>query len=222
MYRYDEEFDLFLEDIGEAKECIVCNEEVISAYEHKLPEQLFKYWRELGWCAYGDGLIWMVNPAEYEEVLQSWIAGTVFEDRDDLSVIARSAFGELFIWAKRKGEILATNAHLSTLTYFPEIDENDFDIDEENEDMQEFFGGQDKKFLDYQDDNNPDDLKFKHGLFDRALEKLGPLKSDEMYGFKQNHYLGGKYLIENVDIYKIEIYYDIAKQIKDVEVVVIK
>jgi hypothetical protein len=96
------------------------------------------------------------------------------------------------------------------------------DIDEENEDMQEFWGGQDKKFLDYQDDNNPDDLKFKHGLFDRALEKLGPLKADEMYGFKQNHYLGGEYLIENVDIYKIGTYYDIAKQIKDVEVVVIK
>jgi len=222
MYKLDKEFDYFLKKFSKAKECVACDEEVISAYEHKLPEQLFKYWRALGWCAYGDGLIWMVNPAEYEEILENWIEGTVFEDRDDLSVIARNAFGELYIWSKGKGEVLATNPHLSTLTYFIENDENDFTIEECNEDMQEFWGGQDKKFLDYQDDNDPDDLKFKHGLFDRALEKLGPLKSDEMYGFKQNHYLGGKYLIENVEKYKIEIYYDIAKQIKDVEVVVIK
>ncbi len=222
MYRYDEDFDFFIEDIGEAKECIACDEEVISAYEHKLPEQLFKYWRELGWCAYGDGLIWMVNPTEYEEILENWVSGTVFEDRDDLSVVARSAFGELFIWAKGKGKLITTNVHLNLIYYFSEIDENDFSDEEENKYMRYFWSGQEKKYLDYQDDNDPDDLKFKHGLFDRALEKLGPLKADEMYGFKQNHYLGGKYLIENVDIYKIEIYYDIAKQIKDVEVVVIK
>ena len=37
MYRYDEDFDFFIEDIGEAKECIACDEEVIAAYEHKLP-----------------------------------------------------------------------------------------------------------------------------------------------------------------------------------------
>ena len=141
MYRYDEDFDFFIEDIGKPKECVACDEKIIAAYEHKLPEQLFKYWRELGWCAYGDGLIWMVNPAEYEEVLQNWIEGTVFEDRDDLSVVARTAFGELYIWSKGKGSVLVTNPHLNTLTYFSKKDTNNFDIDEENEDMQEFWGG---------------------------------------------------------------------------------
>jgi len=117
MYRLDKEFDYFLKKFGEEKECIACDEEVISAYEHKLPEQLFKYWRELGWCAYGDGLIWMVNPTEYEEILENWVSGTVFEDRDDLSVISRTAFGELEVWAKGKGKILEINAHLNTINF---------------------------------------------------------------------------------------------------------
>jgi len=153
MYKLDKEFDYFLKKFSKAKECVACDEEVILAYEHKLPEQLFKYWRELGWCAYGDGLIWMVNPAEYEEILENWIEGTVFEDRDDLSVIARNAFGELYIWAKGKGEVLATNPHLGILTYFIENDENDFDYEEENKYMRYFWSGQEKKYLDYQDDN---------------------------------------------------------------------
>ncbi len=68
---------------------------MIGRFAHKLPEQLFTYWRQLGWSGYGNGLIWMTNPAGYEAILGDWLQGTPFENRDDLSVIARTAFGSI-------------------------------------------------------------------------------------------------------------------------------
>jgi len=44
-------------------------------YQGKLPNQLLTYWQDHGWCGYGGGLFWMVNPQEYEDVVAQWLAG---------------------------------------------------------------------------------------------------------------------------------------------------
>lgn len=67
-------------------------------YQGKLPNQLLTYWQDHGWCGYGGGLFWMVNPQEYEDVVAYWLAGTHFETQDTYHLIARSAFGELYLW----------------------------------------------------------------------------------------------------------------------------
>ena len=117
-YRVDEAFDLFMEDIGEPHSCKPANDKIINLYKDKLPDQLFTYWRRLGWCGYANGLLWMTNPAVYQPILDNWLRATSFSNRKNLSVIARSAFGELEIWAKGKGSVISINPILGTITFF--------------------------------------------------------------------------------------------------------
>ena len=213
-YRYDEDFDFFLEEFSEPHDCQTARDAVIQEYQAKLPPQLFKYWQALGWCGYGNGLLWMTNPAEYQPILDNWLTGTLFEERNDLSVIARSAFGELYVWAKGKGKVLKINPIISTIFYFPEDDQNNYTLEEENKYMRYFWGTKKVKFIDNTDEN-------EQPMFDRALKTLGPLKSDEMYGLKFARMLGGDISLDNLGIMKLEVYHDIARQMDTPQMIVI-
>ena len=86
----------------------------LSFYEGKLPQRLLEYWQEYGFCGWGDGNFWTVNPAEYHEVLQAWLEGTEFERReknglDQYYVIGRSAFGDLYILGGISGQSIDIN-----------------------------------------------------------------------------------------------------------------
>jgi hypothetical protein len=209
-YRFDEDFDGFLEDFGEPHDNTPITDEVIEAYRDKLPEQLFTYWRALGACGFHNGLIWMVNPADYQDLLNSWLEGSPFENREDLSVIARNAFGELEVWAKNKKQIMAINPNINIIYYYPESDNQV--TPNENESMQRFWGYQDAEFIDSSDEN-------EKPLFARALKKLGQLKSDEMYGFSHRLALGGKETLDNLEIVKLDVYHDLAQQMEPPKII---
>jgi len=74
---------------------------------------LLEYWAEHGWCGYGEGIFWIVNPQEYEGVVASWIEGTTFEQQDTYHLIARSAFGDLYLWGEETGLSLKITSVLS-------------------------------------------------------------------------------------------------------------
>jgi hypothetical protein len=73
--------------------CQPVPEESIAKYTDKLPEPILQLWREEGWCAYGDGLMWFVNPDDYVGVMDEWL-----ETPDNSVVFARNGFGELYTW----------------------------------------------------------------------------------------------------------------------------
>ncbi len=205
-YNVDEGFEYFLEKFVEPHDCINIDEDVIKKYESKLPVKLFEYWREIGWCGFGDGLIWMVNPKDYEDILAQRLMSTPFEDRNDLSVIARNAFGELYVWAKGKGEVLAIRPSTNVINYFSPTDRENLSEEKENKKMRSFWAFQQKKNLDFKDSS-------RNPLFDRCLEKFGQLKSNEMYGFKQHLSIGGDRELENMEILKLDVYHSIAAQL---------
>ena len=99
----DEVFSIFLETFGGPVDRQEVPASSIERYRGKLPSQLLEYWGEHGWCGYGDGIFWIVNPQEYEGVVASWIEGTKFEQRDTYHLIARSAFGDLYLWGEKNG-----------------------------------------------------------------------------------------------------------------------
>ena len=142
-------------------------------YRGKLPDQLLAYWQEHGWSGYADGLFWTVDPQEYEPVLEAWIGDTPFMEQDALHIIARGAFGGLFIWGERQGyavKIVAPDALVAPQS--PPIAPLDKDV-------QMFFGFTKRSQNDFED------------LFAPALKKLGGLTHDEMYGFVPALTLGG-------------------------------
>jgi hypothetical protein len=211
-YRFDEDFDGFLEDFGEPHDGTPIPESVIQAYRDKLPEQLFVYWRALGACGFRNGLLWMVNPAEYQDLLDMWLDGTPFESRTDLSVIARNAFGYLRVWAKGKGTVIEINPNLNIIYHDPKNDTTQLDEAQEARKVQFFWGSRDVEDVDDTDES-------EKPLFARALKKLGQLKSDEMYGYKHRLALGGKEDLSNLDIVKLEVYHNIAQQMEPLEII---
>jgi hypothetical protein len=171
----DENFEYFLEKMGPAIEKRMVPPSSIERYRGRLPDQLLSYWDEHGWAGYADGLFWTVNPQEYESVLQAWIGETQLMEHDNYHVIARSAFGKLYLWGEKTGPSLNLFAPGSfcipmEITSFKEND--DFEV-------QVFFGSLSRKGNDFE------------SMFGAALKKFGRLKHDEIYGLVPALALGG-------------------------------
>lgn len=214
-YRFDEDFDGFLEDFGEPHDSTPIPESVIEAYRGKLPEQLFVYWRAVGSCGFHNGLVWMTNPAEYQDLLDMWLDGSPFESRSDLSVIARSAFGCLEVWAKGKGTVIAINPNLNIIYYDRQNDSTLLNEPREAIKLQRFWGHSAAEDFDKTDES-------EKPMFARALKALGQLKSDEMYGYKHRPALGGKEIVSNLDIVKLEVYHHLAQQMEPPQVIALE
>jgi hypothetical protein len=171
----DEDFEYFLEKMGPSTEERLVPPSSIERYRGKLPGKLLDYWGEYGWSGYADGLFWTVNPQEYEPVVEAWIGNTSMMERDTYHVIARSAFGKLYLWGESTGASLDLFAPGSFCIPGDGIligPDRDFEL-------QVFFGG-----------ISPEENDFE-AMFVPALKKLGRLKHDEMYGLVPALALGG-------------------------------
>jgi len=163
----DEFFSIFLDTFGGPVDRREVPTSSIEHYKGKLPNQLLEYWAEHGWCGYGDGIFWIVNPQEYDGVVASWLEGTKFETFDTYHLIARSAFGDLFLWGERTGASLDITGHLSRYVTHTSI----YTEDQMDKGLHSLLLSIDVESNDYGD------------LFKPAKKKLGTLRHDEMYGF---------------------------------------
>ena len=178
----DEDFAFFIQQFGPGVGRVEVSESSIARYENRLPEQLITYWKDHGWCAYGDGIFWTVNPEDYDQVLTQWLATSELNVQDNLHVIARSAFGELYVWGERSGYCLDIASYIGRYSRRTSIfagDKLDFGV-------RVFFSSMDPEHNDVGD------------LFAPAREKLGLLKADEMYGFVPALALGGSIMLESL------------------------
>ncbi len=192
----DEDFSLFIDSFGEATQRIPVPEFSLRKWENVLPPVLLEYWKDEGWAGYANGLLWTVNPDDFEHIKDAWLQGTPLESFDKFHVIARSAFGNLYLCGERTGrsvsiicihnEILALKNRLKPK-----------ELSAQNITIQSLFGGSEPGDFDYADSS--DKL-----LFSRALKKYGPLAPDEMYGFEPALVLGGAPTLENLRRLKLD------------------
>ncbi|WP_416885664.1 GAD-like domain-containing protein, partial [Marinospirillum sp.] len=105
MNRFEEDF-LDYAGFGPAMQSKVVPADKIARFRGKLPDKLLEYWQTYGWCGYAKGLFWTVDPDEWEPALEAWIGDTPFMEQDEYYVIARSAFGELYLWGRESGDSL--------------------------------------------------------------------------------------------------------------------
>ncbi|MCF5706848.1 DUF1851 domain-containing protein [Pseudomonas syringae] len=179
----DKVFARFLEKFGGPVDRQDVPMSSIERYRGKLPNQLLEYWTEHGWCGYGEGIFWIVNPQEYEGVVASWIEGTELEKRDTYHLIARGAFGDLYLWGEKTGFSLKITSVFSRCVI------HDFEPTPEQMDrkLQDFIVS--RKV-------NSNDVE---NLFSQARRKLGTLRHDEMYGFVPALMLGGSASLDHVE-----------------------
>jgi len=187
----DKYFAYFFKDeaFGPAVSVEAVAPDEIARFRSKLPEQLLTYWRQHGWAGYGKGLFWFVNPDDYESVLEAWIGDTPLMETDEYYVVARSAFGELFLWGRRTGLGLSVKPLWGMI--FPRDCTDAVSAGKADALVQSFLVGLDKASLDQKDE-------FDKPLFDRAMKTLGPLAPDEMYAFEPALAVGGAANLKNL------------------------
>ena len=197
----DEVFSIFLETFGGPVDRQEVPASSIERYRGKLPSQLLEYWGEHGWCGYGDGIFWIVNPQEYEGVVASWIEGTKFEQRDTYHLIARSAFGDLYLWGERTGFSLKITSCTSRCF----VHEFEITSDEMDRELQNFLLSTEVEYNDFDD------------LFKPAKKKLGTLRHDEMYGFVPALMFGGPDTLDHLEKVKAVEHLTLLSQITELQ-----
>ncbi|MGF6392291.1 GAD-like domain-containing protein [Pseudomonas plecoglossicida] len=177
----NEAFSIFVDSMGQP----VYRQEVptssLDRYKGIVPGQLLEYWTEHGWCGYAEGLFWTVNPQEFEGVVAAWIGGTKLAARDTYHLIARSAFGDLYLFGEQTGFSLKIIGHLS---YYVGKERKIANMDRH---VQNFFTMRDRETDDFED------------LFEPIKNSLGVLKHDEMYAFVPALPFGGTATFDRVE-----------------------
>ncbi|RAU46406.1 MULTISPECIES: GAD-like domain-containing protein [unclassified Pseudomonas] len=172
----NEYFSYFLNNMGPDIHRREAPATSIECYRGDLPDLLLEFWGENGWSGYGDGIFWTVNPADYDATVRTWLEASGIQDADTYHVVARSAFGDLYLWQSRTGSTLNIDSVYArySLSARPLMSKA-----EANHHVEVFFMNKDRDTDDFDD------------LFTAALKKLGRLEPDEMYGFVPALVLGG-------------------------------
>ncbi len=201
----DEALELFIGHFGEADRRIEVPRSSIEKYRGKLPDLLLSYWEEEGWASYGQGLLWTVDPDDYEDVLDEWLEDTPFEQIDAYHVFARSALGDLYVCGEQGGSNMTVACSLHGITAVakelrpksPKARDTSIEI---------FFAMHEPQDADLKDEDG-------HRLFARALKRLGALEADEMYGFEPAVAAGGALVLDNLRKVKLEPHLTILRQL---------
>jgi hypothetical protein len=179
-------FEKFKKVHGKPQKCENISEAEINNYKEKLSDDLLQEWKQNGWCSFGDGLIWTVNPDDYTDILDDWL-----EKTDKAYAFARTAFGSIFF---RNGL-------------------DNFFLDVLNQDISKVFHRIDFVFDGTLcDDEYLDDVILRP-LFREALNVFGTLENNECYGFFPSPVMGGELVIENVRKVKIREYLAILSEL---------
>jgi hypothetical protein len=152
-------------------------------YRDRVPDRLCQYWDEHGLCGYHEGLLWIVDPAEYQYTLDTLLRGSPLQSKDEFCVIARTAFGDLRVWGRTIGKFTISVAH--GILYPDRLPRPRLAPDKLDSALQAFFlTAINPRFADFADESGKP-------LFSRARKQLGPPTSDEIYGFEPAIALGG-------------------------------
>lgn len=205
----DEVLEMFVEEFGEPTCPRLVTAGEVECYRGVLPDKLLEYWQDLGWSGFADGLFWLVNPADYDHLAAMWLEGTPFEALDTYRVIARTAFGKLYVW----GENTNRSVTISCPTHAIIAIENKVKSvapDTESA-VQTFFAMSSKEKYDLTDMS-------EKPLFTQALKKLGPLGPDEVYGFEPALVAGGEWSVNNLAKLNLDIHLTILRQMAPPEI----
>lgn len=205
----DKDFEIFLEEMGEATSHEVADPVTIEKYKSILPQSLIKIWQEEGWNGYANGLFWLVNPDEYSGIVEMWLGGTGFCKKDKYHVFARSAFGDLFAWGQQNNRKITISCATGSVIAIS----NELEVPADNPDLVlgSFLAMSDTEQYDFEDS----DEEF---LFERAVDRLGLLQKDEVYGFEPALVVGGKISLGNLKKLRLDVHLTILRQLGGVPI----
>lgn len=158
------QFQDFEQKYGPATECQTPGEDAYRLFQSALPEQLIAQWREAGWCSYGNGLVWLTDPRQFDGIVEDWVE---LPDPKPL-VFLRTAFGHLYFW--HTGAVHSLDVHGGSVSEVTKRIHRIFTLLCDPE-----IAG---KIL-------------RVSLYQEAVARLGPPARDECYAFEPALALGG-------------------------------
>ncbi len=188
----DEYYEAFITEFGKPNLSKPVSNGILEKYRGKLPDKLLEYWQEYGFIGLKNGLFWLVNPEEFDDVLELWIGDTEVVKKDDYYVIARNGFGNLYLWGTKTGFMYEIQCNTGWIL------EKDSDEEIINEGKSDFAL---QLFLvtSHIEDIDLDDIETDKPLFDELVKKFGPLNDDEIFGFEPALFLGGEQTFQNIN-----------------------
>lgn len=163
----------------------------LESYAKKVPETLSDLWQADGFGKYNDGLIELVNPADFEPSLKTWLG----RPRPTYVPFAITGFGELFYYRK----LTPTNEDVCL------VDLQYRKIETVIWSMEGFF----ESFL-----ANPEDRKvwLREPLFQQAIAELGPLDPQEVFTFAPILAMGGGQEVQYLKKGNAQVYQELVFQ----------
>ncbi len=188
-FELDEHFECFLDEFEAPLTINQVSGITINKFQDKLPLRLLQYWQEYGFSGFSDGLFWLVNPDDYEDVLEAWLGDTEIVEQDAYHVIARSSFGELYLWGEKSGFKYTLNP-LRGWVIEQDGEEEEIASGNDEHGIKMFFYTLAPNYIDIEDSENKP-------LFNQCKTMHKLLSYDEMYSFEPALFLGGEPKLEN-------------------------
>lgn len=158
-------------------------ENTLKKIAKEIDEPYSDFLREHGVAGFDNGFIWSVNPYEFTDVVAAW----KLNKKND-HVIARTAFGDLFVW--NGSEVMMIQVNFNKVSFCADSVSYLYDFMFQNKRARTMF----------------------RDLFDKVLKKLGPVKQDECYGFVPALPLGGKEDVKNLQKMQLKPYLEMLSQ----------
>lgn len=183
------DFNRFMNEYGPPAEPEKAEPKLLEEYKGVVPDQMIEFWEKFGFASYADGLLWAINPKQLEDVLTEWFPENPEPPR--AVPIVRTALGKVIYWHKDKFHLLDVNHN------------NRFEAGDNVEIIFDYFlvGEAARRSI------------LQELLFKEALKKFGPLRRDEMYGFKLPLAMGGNYDLDNMEKMKLREQLSILAQV---------
>lgn len=202
----DEVFSIFIGEVGEATTSRYVPEAEIEKWKGKLPELLLNYWRNEGWSSYYDGLLTIVNPEDYENIVDEWLENTYLEEIDSFHAIAINGFGNVYLCGEKTGQCVVISPIFNTIFVQKKKLKRIQTTDSLNVSILTLFL------------SSKVERHGKDGLFDKAIQKFGPLDDYEIFGFEPALILGGELDIKYIQKVDARIHLSILAQLADPEI----
>jgi len=162
--------------------------QIIDEYEDILPAELMEFWQEYGFGIYMDGYLKIVNPNDYQPVLNEGYN----TENDKEIVFAVTGLGDFLVWV---GDAIR----------LVDFRHGNYSIIESGDDMSWFFD------MDLAENEFMED-EFKNENYLPAKQKLGELPFDECFGYVPILGAGGPEKVDNLQKVKIREHIAIIAQ----------
>lgn len=159
--------------------------EMITKYDGRLPKEMLDVWKEYGFGTILDGYLKIINPEEYDEVLEM----SYF--RADVSIpIFVTGFGDIIV--------LEEGRYIRSIEF-------------KNGTFEAIPGGFGFFWEDLEDESI-DEIYKELDKYKAAVEKLGELEFDECFGYTPLLGLGGSEKIDNIEKVNTKVYIELITQ----------